>query len=304
VIHPVSGHECHVIVTILADIAGLDMGRVFARGVRAVMTAESIVDIVRVIEIGGYPAHRRMAVIAIVAAINVCRILACGNCAVVTGTARADHLRMVHPICRHERHIVMAVLANAARLDVRGILAGSIDAVVAAEAVIGNVRVIESGRYPACGCVTVIAGVATDNMCRVLACGNRAVVAGVAGTDHVGVIYPVHRCEGRNIVAVLTKISGLNMRRSLAGRVRTIVAAQAVIGDIDMVNVGGNPARRRMAVIAGVAATNMGRVLAFGDRTVVAGVAGTQHLGVVNPVCRREELTVMTVFTNVGRLDV
>ena len=123
--------------------------------------------------------------------------------------------------------------------------------------------------------MTVIAGVATDNMRRVLACGNRAVVAGVAGTDHVGVIHPVHRCEGGNIVAVLTKIGGLNMRRSLAGRVRTIVAAQAVIGDIDMVNVGGNPAGGRMAVIAGVAAINMGRVLAFGDRTVVAGVAGT-----------------------------
>jgi len=198
----------------------------------------------------------------------------------------------------------MAGLAGVCRACMQRVLARCISAVMAAEAIVDNIRVFERGRCPACGRVTVIAGVATDNMRRVLACGNRAVVAGVAGTDHVGVIYPVHRCEGRNIVAVLTKISGLNMRRSLAGRVRTIVAAQAVIGDIDMVNVGGNPARRRMAVIAGVAATNMGRVLAFGDRTVVAGVAGTQHLGVVNPVCRREELTVMTVFTNVGRLDV
>ena len=56
-----------------------------------------------------------------------------------------------------------------------------------------------------------------------------------------------------------------------------------------------------MAVIAGVAATNMGSVLAFGDRAVVAGVAGTYYLGVIHPVCRCEELTVMTVFTN-GRL--
>ena len=46
------------------------------------------------------------------------------------------------------------------------ILAGSIS-VMAAEAVVDNVGVIESGRCPAHGCVAVIAY--TGDMCRVLA---------------------------------------------------------------------------------------------------------------------------------------
>jgi len=97
VVHLVSGYECHVVVTILANIAGLDMGRVFARGVRAVMAAEAIADNIRVIECGGYPAHRRMAVIAVVAAIDVRRILALGNCAVVAGVTGTNNLQVIDP---------------------------------------------------------------------------------------------------------------------------------------------------------------------------------------------------------------
>jgi len=92
VVHLVSGYECHVVVTVLADIGGLDMCRVLARGIHAVMTADAVVDNVRVIESGGYPAHRRMAVIAIVAAIDMRRILALGNRAIVAGVTGTDNL--------------------------------------------------------------------------------------------------------------------------------------------------------------------------------------------------------------------
>ena len=89
---------------------------------------------------------------------------------------------MVHRRDRRKRNGRMAGLAGVCRVCMQRVLARCISAVMAAEAIVDNIRVFERGRYPACGCVTVIAGVATDNMCRVLACGNRAVVAGVAGT--------------------------------------------------------------------------------------------------------------------------
>jgi len=263
-------------MAVIAVVATTDMSRILAFGDRAVMAGVTGADNLGVI----YPVCRCesdcvVAVIASIAGVYVLRVLA--NCygPVVTGTARADHLCMVHLVCRCERHIVMAVFANAARLNMRRILAGSIYTVMAAEAVVDNVGVIESGWYPAHGCVAVIAGVDTGDMCRVLAFGDRAIVAGVTGTYHVDVIHPVCRCEDSNIVAVLTEIGGLNMRRVFTDRIRAIVTAEAVIGDIDMVDVGRSPARCRMAVITGVAATNMGSVLAFGDRAVVAGVAGT-----------------------------
>jgi hypothetical protein len=104
-------------------------------------------------------------------------------------------------------------------------------------------------------------------------------------------------------MAVFTDIGGLNMCRGLSGCVGAIVAAEAVTGEVGMINIRRDPARGCVTVVASVAAGYMRRILAFGDRAIVAGSTGTDHLCVVYPVCRREELTVVTVFTNVGRLD-
>ncbi len=291
-------------MAVIAGVATSDMCRILAFGDRAVVAGVTRTDNLGVIYlVCGSKNGSVMAVITRISGVYMRRILACSNASVVTGTARADHLCMVHLVCWSERHIVVAVFTNAACLDMRRILAGSIHTVMAAEAVVDDVRMIESGRSPACGCVAVVAGITTGDMCQVLAFGNRAVVAGVTGTNHVGMVHPVRWCENGNVVAVLTNISGLNMRRDLAGRIHAIVTAEAVIADIDMLDVGRSPARCRMAVIAGIAATYMGGVLAFGDRSVVTGAAGTYYLSVIHPVRRCEGRTVMTVFTNVGRLD-
>ena len=86
-----------------------------------------------------------MTVIAIGAAGNVCRVLAGGYYAVMAGAAATEHLRMVYGINRHPDIRVMAVFANISRLNVREVLAGGFDAVVATDAVANNACMIEIG---------------------------------------------------------------------------------------------------------------------------------------------------------------
>ena len=84
-------------------------------------------------------------------------------------------------------------------------------------------------------------------------------------------VNPVDRRKLNTVVAVLTYVSGLNMRGILAGRLCTVVATYTIAGDIDVIEVGRQPAIRRMTIIAGIAACNVGRVFARRNRAVVTG---------------------------------
>ena len=121
----------------------------------------------------------------------------------------------------------MAGLAGVCRVCMQRVLARCISAVMAAEAIVDNIRVFERGRYPACGCVTVIAGVATTDMRRILTFGDRAVMAGVTGADNLGVIYPVCRRENGSVMAVIASIAGVQVLRVLARCNRAVVARGA-----------------------------------------------------------------------------
>ena len=81
----------------------------------------------------------------------------------------------------------------------------------------------------------------------------------------------VDRRKQHTVVAVLTYISGLNMRGVLADRLCTVVATYTIANDIDVIEIGRQPAVRRMTIIAGITAGNMGRVFARGYRAVVTG---------------------------------
>jgi len=63
-------------------------------------------------------------------------------------------------------------------------------------------------------------------------------------------------------VAVFADVAGLDVRRGLARCLGTVMAAEAIARDIDVIEVRGHPAGCRMAVIAVVAACNMSRILA------------------------------------------
>lgn len=82
-VNRVSRRKQNSVMTVFADVAGLNMRRIFANGVGAVVTAETVTSNIEVIEIRRNPAGARVAVIAGVCAGDVCRILASGNRAIV-----------------------------------------------------------------------------------------------------------------------------------------------------------------------------------------------------------------------------
>ena len=63
-------------VTVLADVRGIDMRRVFASCIGAVVATDTAVGDARMVEVRRDPGVRRMAVITVVAACNVCRVFA------------------------------------------------------------------------------------------------------------------------------------------------------------------------------------------------------------------------------------
>jgi len=274
-------------MTIIAIVAAAYMCRVLAFGNRAVVArAAGANDLGMVHLVGRCKGDRVMAIIATVGSVNVLRVLANRNSPVVAGTACANYLRMVHLVSRSECHIVVTVLANITGLDMRWVLACGVNAVMAVEAVVHDIGVIESGGNPARGCMAVIAVIAAIDVCRILAFGDGAIVARVTGTDNLCVIYQVSRREDDVVVAVLADIGRLNMCWVLTCRISAIVTTEAVAGYVNVIEIRRNPGRGCMAVIATVAAIDMRRVLAFRNSAVVAGSTGTDNLCVIHLVCR------------------
>ena len=77
---------------------------------------------------------------------------------------------------RREGHHRVAVLTDVGGESVARVLADGIDAVVATHAVAADVVVIEVCRHPCVCCVTVVAGIASVDMCSGLALHNNVVV--------------------------------------------------------------------------------------------------------------------------------
>ena len=83
-------------------------------------------------------------------------------------------------------------------------------------------------------------------------------------------VHQIGRRKQHRVVAILTDIAGQNMVYVLAGRVRAVVATNAIAGDTHVVEGCRYPAVGRMAIIAIVTTRDMGRVLADRDAAVVA----------------------------------
>ena len=123
-----------------------------------------------------------------------------------------------------------------------------------------------------------LAVIITLDMLRMLAGGGGAVVTAAAGTDHIGMVDPDHRCPCCIAVAVLAHVGGLNMLTMLAGCGRTVVATGAVTGHIGVIEVRRHPAVGGMAVGADIAAGNWIRGLARCRCAVVAARTAAPHL--------------------------
>lgn len=222
-------------------------------------------------EVVRQPTGRVVADATVLLGVEVTLILAGRRNAVVARSARAQDLRMVDPDNGRPPYRAVAVLTDIGCLGMGCVLTRCIRAVVATEAIAGDIHVIEVGRYPADCRMAVVAIVAAGDMCRVFAGGNRAVVAGRAATDHLRMVDPVDGCENDVVVAVLAGVRGLNMSLVLANCPRAVMAAEAVVCDGGMVEGCRNPAVGGVAVIAGIAAGNVSRMLAGGNRAVVTG---------------------------------
>lgn len=108
------------------------------------------------------------------------------------------------------------------------------------------------------------------------------------------------RLEERRAVAVFTGIAGQYVILIFANRIAAVVAAYAVGRIIGMIEGCGNPAVGRMTGVAIFATCNVGRILANSNGVVMARRAGTDHLRMINPVCRCKQDRAMAVLTNVA----
>jgi len=90
--------------------------------------------------------------------------------------------------------------------------------------------------------VAVVAIIAAGDMRRVLARRNNAIVAGAAGSYNLGMVYRVSWNPDIGVMAVLANFCSQNVRRVLAGRFDTVVAACTITGDAYVIKIRGQPA--------------------------------------------------------------
>ena len=192
----------------------------------------------------------------------------------------------------------MAVLTDIRRLNMITGLAERIDVVVAADAVSGDVGVVEVRRNPAARRVAVVTGIAASDMVRALAHGNRAVVTRAACAEHLQVIDAHYGRERYDAMAILAEVRRLYVRDGLADRIDVVVAAHAIGSDVVVIEIGRCPGSRRMAVVASVATDDVAGVLAHRCRAVVTGATGSEHLRVIDLHDGCECDDAMTVFAD------
>lgn len=178
---------------------------------------------------------------------------------------------MINRIGRCENNVVVAVFADIRGLDMGRILTNRVVTVMATGTVVHDVGVIERCRYPANGCVAIVAVIATGNVRWRFSCRNRTVVAGRAGAHYLGVVHDIDWRKKDIVVAVLADFRCLDMRRVLADCVATVVAAEAIARDVDVIEIGRSPRVGCMAVLTIVAAGDMRRVFTRGKSAIVAG---------------------------------
>lgn len=211
----------------------------------------------RVPIIGWRPRVRDVADVTLNTGVEVTGILTRCRHSVVTGRAGPQYLAVVNGENGREHIRRMAVFTYVGRLYVCRVLARSVRAVMAAEAVARNIHVIEIRRQPGNCAVTVIAVVAAGNMIRRLACGSDTIVTRPARAQHLRMVDHHNRRKHIRGMAVFTDVGCQGMRRVFAGGVGTVMTVDAATRNRCVIERGWQPACRRMTVIAGIAAGDM-----------------------------------------------
>ena len=199
-------HVCRrpqvTVVAVLTDFGGLDMCRVLARRLDAVMAACTVGHNVGVIKSGREPSCRRMTIVAIVAAREVGRVLARGDYAIVARAASTDDLGVIDECGRLPERCAVAIFANIGGLDMHLALADGFHAVVTTETVAGDIRMVENSGSPEGRLVAIVALLTARNVRRILSGGNDAIVAGAAIAGDCRVIHISDRAPGSRCMTV------------------------------------------------------------------------------------------------------
>ncbi len=104
-------------------------------------------------------------------------------------------------------------------------------------------------------------------------------------------------------MAIFTHIRGLNMSRRFSRSTNAVVTTRAVAGNADVIKKRRPPAYRRVTVLAVITAGDVRRVLTDCSYAVVTGITCANDLGMVDRKCRCEDVGVVAILTNVGRLN-
>ena len=129
----------------------------------------------------------------------------------------------------------VAIFADVGGIDVRGVLAGGVDTVVARRAVAGYRTVIELGITPGVGVVAVVASIRTLYMRGGFSFGDGAVVARATGSQHGVVVDSRHVLECRGRMAILADVGGIDVRGVLARGINTVMARRTIAADIGVI---------------------------------------------------------------------
>ncbi len=224
VVDSVGRHKDKIVVTVFAQVCGLDMHRILANGVIPVVAAEAVGHDIRVLKCCRDPTVRRMAVVAVVSTADMGRVFTCGDHAVMAGRAESDDLGMINRVGGREKRAVMTVFTNIARLDMRRVLADGIGAVVAGGTGADDLGMVDSvSRREEDVVMAVFAGVGCLHVSRILADGVCAVMAAKAIADGVDVV-KIGRYPGARCMAVIAGITAGDVSWMLSCRDRAVVA--------------------------------------------------------------------------------
>jgi len=166
-----------------------------------------------------------------------------------------------------------------------------------------DIHVIEVRGQPPISAVAIVASVAAGDVRQILAGGCDTVMAGTARPDNLVVIDHHRWREDIGGVAVFADSCCLNVGWVLADRFRTVVTANTIAGDIDVIEIRRQPADRAVTVVAGVAAAYVSRVLTRCSNAIVTGTAGTNDLCVVDSDNRHPNGRAMAVLAYIGCLN-
>ena len=107
------------------------------------MTADTVVDDIRVVEVGRQPRDSGVAVVTVVTAGNMRRMFADRYHTVMAGAAGADDLSVVNRIRRNPGIRCMAIFADDTGKNMVGVLARCIRTVVAARTIACDIDVVK-----------------------------------------------------------------------------------------------------------------------------------------------------------------